>query len=80
MDNTPNLTKAVEWDDHQTGVEVDLEQMPQNLVELEIGGIGSPFLLRLIHQKRNTIPNNIKVILCIQTQDQKLTKHIARLP
>jgi len=61
VDNTPNITKAVEWDDHQSGLDVDLEQLPQNLVEVEIGGIGSPFLLRLIHQKRNTIPTNIKV-------------------
>ena len=56
MDNTPNLTKAVEWDDHLTGIEVDLEEKPQNLIEVEIGGIGSPFLLRLVHMKRNTIP------------------------
>ena len=62
MDNTPNITKAVEWDDHQSGLDVDLEQLPQNLVEIEIGGIGSPFLLRLIHQKKNTIPSNIKVV------------------
>ena len=61
VDNTPNITKAVEWDDHQSGLDVDLEQLPQNMVEVEIGGIGSPFLLRLIHQKKNTIPDNIKV-------------------
>jgi len=61
VDNTPNLTKAVEWDDHLTGIEVDLEEKPQNLIEVEIGGIGSPFLLRLVHMKRNTIPSNINV-------------------
>ena len=60
VDNTPNITKAVEWDDHQSGLDVDLEQLPQNMVEVEIGGIGSPFLLRLIHQKKNTIHNNIQ--------------------
>ena len=62
VDNTPNITKAVEWDDHQSGLDVDLEQLPQNLVEVEIGGIGSPFLLRLIHQKRNSIPTTIQVL------------------
>ena len=46
----------MEWDDHLTGIEVDLEEKPQNLIEVEIGGIGSPFLLRLVHMKRNTIP------------------------
>ena len=56
-----NITKAVEWVDHQSGLDVDLEQLPQNMVEVEIGGIGSPFLLRLIHQKKNTIPDNIQV-------------------
>merc|ERR1719210_1280414 len=61
VDNTPNLTKAVEWDDHLTGIEVDLEELPQNLIEVEIGGVGSPFMLRLVHMKRNTIPSNIQV-------------------
>lgn len=61
VDNTPDLTAAVEMDDHQTGIDVDLTELPQNIIEVEIGGIGSPFLLRLIHMKRNTIPSDINV-------------------
>ena len=76
VDNTPNITKAVEWDDHQSGLDVDLEQLPQNLVEVEIGGIGSPFLLRLIHQKRNTIPTTINVNIRLSVKHKfKNTKY-----
>lgn len=52
IDNDPNLNAAVEIEDHENGSEVDLEEKPQNIVELEIGGEGSPFLLRLIHMKQ----------------------------
>ena len=39
---------------------MDLEEKPQNMVELEIGGEGSPFLLRLLHLKQNSIPSDIQ--------------------
>jgi len=52
IDNDPNLNAAVEIEDHENGSEVDLEEKPQNIVELEVGGEGSPFLLRLIHMKQ----------------------------
>ena len=38
---------------------MDLEEKPQNMVELEIGGEGSPFLLRLLHLKQNLYSNLI---------------------
>jgi len=61
IDNDPNLNAAVEIEDHENGSEVDLEEKPQNIVELEVGGEGSPFLLRLIHMKQNSIPMDINV-------------------
>jgi len=61
IDNDPNLNAAVEIEDHENGSEVDLEEKPQNIVELEIGGEGSPFLLRLIHMKQNSVPMDINV-------------------
>ena len=45
------------------GSEVELEEKPQNMVELEIGGDGSPFLLRLIHFHQNSMQANIQVQL-----------------
>jgi len=38
-----------------------LEELPQNLIELKVGGTNSPFLLRLIHLMQNSIPNGITV-------------------
>jgi len=61
IDNDPNLNAAVEIEDHENGSEVDLEEKPQNIVELEVGGEGSPFLLRLIHMKQDSIPMDINV-------------------
>ena len=43
------------------GSDVDLEERPQNMIELEVGGDGSPFLLRLIHFQRDSIPASIQV-------------------
>jgi len=61
IDNEPNLNAAVEIEDHENGSEVDLEEKPHNMVEIEIGGEGSPFLLRLLHLKQDTIPLDIQV-------------------
>ena len=60
IDNDPDIDAAVELADHENGSEVDLEEKPQNMVELEIGGEGSPFLLRLLHLKQNSIPSDIQ--------------------
>ena len=61
-DNTPDLDAAVEMEDHSTGSEINLEEKPQNMIEVEIGGEGSPFLLRLIHFKQDTVESSFKVI------------------
>jgi len=61
VDNDPDLDAAVEMEDHNTGVDVNLEEKPQNMIEVEVGGRGSPFLLRLIHFKQNTVESNIQV-------------------
>ena len=60
IDNDPDIDSAVELADHENGSDVDLEEKPQNMVELEIGGEGSPFLLRLLHLKQNSIPSDIQ--------------------
>ena len=39
-----------------------MEEKPQNIIELEIGGEGSPFLLRLLHLKQNSIPSDIQAM------------------
>ena len=66
------MDAAVEIEDHTLGSEVDLEEKPQNMVELEIGGDGSPFLLRLIHFQQNSMQANIQVQLynTIRTSNQ----------
>ena len=61
VDNDPDINAAVEIEDHDNGSEVDLEEKPHNMVEVEIGGEGSPFLLRLLHLKQDTIPLDIQV-------------------
>merc|ERR1712127_514767 len=61
IDNEPDMNAAVDLEDNQGGAGVDLEEKPQNLVELEVGGPGSPFLLRLIHLKQSSIPPAIVV-------------------
>ena len=48
-------------EDHIIGSDVHLEEKPQNMIELEIGGDGSPFLLRLIHFKQNSMQADIQV-------------------
>ena len=61
VDNDPDVNAAVDIEDHTMGSEVDLDEKPQNMIELQVGGDGSPFLLRLIHFKQNSIPDNIQV-------------------
>ena len=63
IDNAPDVNAAVEVEDAADGSEVDLQELPQNMIEVEVGGAGSPFLLRLIHFKQSTIPDTITVIL-----------------
>jgi len=61
IDNAPDVNAAVEVEDAADGSEVDLQELPQNMIEVEVGGAGSPFLLRLIHFKQSTIPDTITV-------------------
>ena len=65
IDNAPDVNAAVEVEDAADGSEVDLQELPQNMIEVEVGGAGSPFLLRLIHFKQSTIPDTITVILMV---------------
>ena len=61
-DNLPDLVAAVDMGDHENGSDVDLEEKPQNLVEIKPSqGLESPFLLRMIHLLQNSIPSTIKV-------------------
>ena len=41
-----------------SGTEANLEEEPHNEIAVSLGG---PFLLRLLHQKQNTIPASISV-------------------
>jgi len=61
VDNDPDIDAAVEIEDKSSGSDIDLEEKPQNMIEVEIGGEGSPFLLRLIHFKQNSMDANIQV-------------------
>ena len=48
-DNTPDIITAVDFGILTTGSEANLEELPNNGVEVTPGG---PFLLRVIHQQR----------------------------
>ena len=48
-DNTPDIITAVDFGILTTGSEANLEELPNNGVEITPGG---PFLLRVIHQQR----------------------------
>ena len=62
VDNLPDLVAAVDMGDHENGSDVELEEKPQNLVEIKPSqGLESPFLLRMIHLLQNSIPSTIKV-------------------
>ena len=61
-DNSPNLIAAIDLDDHSDGKDVILEEKPQNLIEVKpIDGQNSPFLLRMIHLRQDSIPASIEV-------------------
>ena len=62
IDNPPNLAAAIDLEDHEDGKDVALEEKPQNLVEIKpLKGQKSPFLLRMIHLRKNSIPADITV-------------------
>ena len=62
VDNDPDIVAAINLADHTSGQDVDLEEKPQNMIELKPAiGRDSPFLLRLIHLRQNSIPSSIKV-------------------
>lgn len=61
VDNIPDMTAAVDMEDVAEGEDVGLEELPQNLVELKVGGDNSQFMLRLIHLTQWSIPNQIRV-------------------
>ena len=48
-DNEPQLVKAVEFEALDNGNEANLEEKPNNGIEITPGG---PFLLRMLHQKQ----------------------------
>ena len=48
-DNAPDMTNAVGMGEAEDGTEVELEEKPNNGVEVTPGG---PFLLRVIHQQQ----------------------------
>jgi len=60
VDNTPNMTAAVDLEDNADGGNT-VEEKPQNMIEIKVGGSSSRFLCRLIHLKQNSIPNHIHV-------------------
>ena len=48
-DNGPDLISAIEFEALDNGGEANLDEKPNNGVEISPGG---PFLLRLLHQKQ----------------------------
>jgi hypothetical protein len=62
IDNPPNLIAAIDLEDHSDGKDVILEEKPQNLIEVKpTEGQNSPFLLRMIHLRQDSIPTSIEV-------------------
>jgi hypothetical protein len=57
-DNKPNVVFAVKIEDAESGAEVNLEELPHNGIEITPGG---PFILRMLHLKEGSVPNNITV-------------------
>ena len=57
------MVAAIDLGDNTSGRDVELDEKPQNLVEMKpSAGMNSPFLLRLIHLRQNSIPSSIEVI------------------
>ncbi|XP_023347041.1 uncharacterized protein LOC111715875 [Eurytemora carolleeae] len=61
IDNPPDLSAAVDLMDHDSGDGIDLQEKPQNMIEVEIGGEGSSAMLRLLHLQQDSIPDTIQV-------------------
>ena len=62
IDNPLSLAAAIDLRDHEDGKDVALKEKPQNLVEIKpLKGQNSPFLLRMIHLRKNSIPEHITV-------------------
>ena len=63
IDNSPDLRAAIDLADHKEGRHVTLTEKPQNIIELKpMKGKDSPFLLRMIHLRQNSIPSSIQVV------------------
>ena len=63
IDNSPDLRAAIDLADHKEGRHVTLTEKPQNIIELKpMKGKESPFLLRMIHLRQNSIPSSIQVV------------------
>ena len=67
IDNVPDINAAIDLEDNPGGDGVDLKEKPQNMIEVQVGGNSSQFLLRLIHLKQDSIPNTIKVNNTLQS-------------
>ena len=62
IDNEPDLNAAIDLEDNPDGGNgVKLTEKPHNLIELQVGGDSSQFMLRIIHLMKDSIPNTIKV-------------------
>lgn len=59
-DNPPDLEAATQLLDPEDG-EPGVEEKPQNMIELRVGGERSAFLLRMIHMEQDSIPEEIQV-------------------
>ena len=59
VDNPPDLVAAIDLTDPEEG-EPGVEEKPQNLVELRVGGATSPFLLRMIHMQQDSVSEEIQ--------------------
>ena len=76
VDNEPDMVAAIDLGDNSSGRDVELDEKPQNLVEMKPSvGMNSPFLLRLIHLRQNSIPSNIKVIFIWQNINDNIIFH-----
>ena len=62
-DNDPDILAAIGLADVGSGNHVTLEEKQHNLLDLAVGGERSPFLLRLLHLKKHSIPDSIQVEL-----------------
>jgi len=62
FDNIPDLKAAIDLEDNPEGGNgVKLQEKPHNLIELQVGGDSSQFMLRIIHLMQDSIPEDIKI-------------------